>query len=68
MHTDAGRGEGVGGGEEEGAPVLTGMVGGVRRAGEDVVPSRSHSQLKSNVTYCEGYEKYVQEVGDARRG
>lgn len=38
MHADGGWSEGVGWGEEEGPPVLAVVVGGVGRAGEDVVP------------------------------
>ena len=38
MHTDRGWSKGVGGREEERAPVLTVHVGGVGGAGEDVVP------------------------------
>lgn len=39
MHADCGWCEGVGGREDEGAPVLAVVVGGVRWTGEDVVPS-----------------------------
>lgn len=39
MHSYGGGSEGVGWGEEEGAPVLTVVVGRVGGAGEDVVPS-----------------------------
>ena len=38
MHADGGRGEGVGGREEERAPVLAVVVGSVGGAGQDVVP------------------------------
>jgi len=38
VHADGGRGEGVVGWEEKGAPVLTAGVGGGRGPGEDVVP------------------------------
>ena len=39
VHADGGRREGVVGREDEGAPVLAAFVGGLWRAGEDVVPS-----------------------------
>ena len=38
MHADCGRGEWVVWWEHERAPVLAAFVGGVGRAGEDVVP------------------------------
>ena len=38
MHADGRRGEGVGGREEECAPVLAVVVGGVGGPGQDVVP------------------------------
>lgn len=38
MHADCGRREGVGGWEEEDAPVLAAGVGGAWGACEDVVP------------------------------
>lgn len=39
VHADGGRRKGVLGGEDERAPVLAVFVGGLRWAGEDVVPS-----------------------------
>lgn len=39
MHADCGGCEGVVGRKDEGAPILAVMIGSIRWAGEDVVPS-----------------------------